>query len=472
MSFWGERTLYFINTKTTIVLSLYLISLCLVNSAFGKDANQWFIEGKEAFQNEDYITARQRFLQVRAAGMDSAQLEYNLGVTNYKLGYYPSSYDAFIKARTNTKLAPLVYYNLGLVSIKLKRYDEAVDWFDKTHSQTDNKDLKHLAKNMLAKITDKRPQPKYTQHALITDDYSANSWTNKRFFINSQWRAMIRSDVGVDNNVALYRHLHTNDTSNAADQFATAYFLVRAQLLPAIDFEISSYLLNYATQNQYDYSALSFTINYSKSFSIMDMTFGTNMEKLTLGGNDFQQNLASHITFQRTFSIGQRLTLQLTHVTLKALSRKFKHLKGKRQEIETQWQLGLNEKKLLLFYRFSHNNRQDSYIIEDDKKVLAESHSPASHTIGGIASLNLSPKWRSELFSDFTHIDYPDPNRIATNRYIFGEEELIRAGLRFSRYIGKSIKLLGEYAYSNNASLLAKYAYQNNRYTMGIRWKY
>jgi len=443
--------LYSINTKIIIVLSLYLTNLCLVNSAFGQNANQWFAQGKEAFQNEDYVTARQRFLQVRAAGMGSSQLEYNLGATNYKLGYYPSSYDAFIKARSNAKLTPLVYYNLGLVSIKLKHYDEAIDWFYKAHSQTDNKNLQHLAKNMLAKVTNERPQPSYPRHALITDDYSENSWTNKRFFINSQWRAMIRSDIGVDNNVALYRHLHTNDTSNAADQFATAYFLVRAQLLPAIDFEISSYLLNYATQNQYDYSALSFATNYTQSFSSVDITWSTNIEKLTLGGSDFQQNLATHIEFQRIFATGQRLSLQLTHVTLKTLNNKFKHLKGKRQEIETQWQLGLNEKKLLLFYRFSHNNRQDSYIMEEDKKVLAESHSPLSHTIGGIASLDLSPKWRSELFSDFTHVDYPDPNRIAKNRYIFGEEELIRAGLRFSRYIGKSIKLLGEYAYSNNA---------------------
>ncbi len=91
-----------------------LVFLAAVPAAAQTDGAALMSEGNALFRSGLYREALVRYREANAAGLDSGLLQYNLGVTYYKLQQYPEAELWLERASHDATLAPLAAYNLGL----------------------------------------------------------------------------------------------------------------------------------------------------------------------------------------------------------------------------------------------------------------------------------------------------------------------------------------------------------------------
>src|SRR5690242_4254141 len=100
----------------------------LVGGAVGAQPPQSnaFAAGSAAFQQGDYSRALDLFQSARGGGTDTAALEYNIGVCQYRLGEYAQAEATFgTLAVRYPAFHALAEYNRGLALLALQRRNEA-----------------------------------------------------------------------------------------------------------------------------------------------------------------------------------------------------------------------------------------------------------------------------------------------------------------------------------------------------------
>lgn len=115
-------------------------------------------EANELFRAGRYEMARDRYEDAEASGAESPLLDYNLGLTYYRLDELDRAQVSLEGARRDEQLAPLAAYNLGLVSRAAGRTREAEDWFGTAAATTDSDALRRLARDAIARPRAERRQ--------------------------------------------------------------------------------------------------------------------------------------------------------------------------------------------------------------------------------------------------------------------------------------------------------------------------
>ena len=127
----------------------------------GDQASVYYADAAIAFRKGDYQSAIELYQAADRAGFNDLALQYNLGVSYYKLNRFADAEAAFATASTADKLAPLSYYNLGLVALKVDDKRDAHGWFQQVirNPETSAKlrDLAEQAVDTLPKVARRRP---------------------------------------------------------------------------------------------------------------------------------------------------------------------------------------------------------------------------------------------------------------------------------------------------------------------------
>ncbi len=142
--------------------------------------------GKQAFGAGDYLAALAAFETALREGQNSASLQFNLGVTYYKLGRHAQAEQVFLRAAEDPKLAPRAHQNLGLVHLAMGDRSGAREWFAKAAAGTDDDKQRALAVSAAEALQD-------IEVPATTDP------TASRFNVDLR----IRSSLGYDDNVYL-----------------------------------------------------------------------------------------------------------------------------------------------------------------------------------------------------------------------------------------------------------------------------
>jgi tetratricopeptide (TPR) repeat protein len=133
------------------------LSLVAVPAAAQPDGAALMRAGNTLFRSGLYHEALLRYREASATGMDSALLEYNLGVTYYKLMQYPEAELWLERATRDGELAPLAAYNLGLAYRAAGDSGAAQRWLGVAASSAADADLRALAERAAAPARE-RPQ--------------------------------------------------------------------------------------------------------------------------------------------------------------------------------------------------------------------------------------------------------------------------------------------------------------------------
>ncbi|MCG8370080.1 MAG: hypothetical protein MJA32_06155 [Proteobacteria bacterium] len=179
----------------TAALAVSLTAIALlapVRSVHAMTAEQYFADGNRLFRDDLYWAALLRYRQAGEAGLDSALLHYNTGVTHFRAKQHIRARASLLKAVDDPSLRDAGWYNLGLNAWALGDIDEARRWFRQVRDRSQDPKLRKLAVVALSRIRLAAEQP-------ADREAPVEERRKKRPFADLELRA--RVGYGSDDNV-------------------------------------------------------------------------------------------------------------------------------------------------------------------------------------------------------------------------------------------------------------------------------
>ena len=136
-----------------LIASLLLASfaaLTAAQAAAQTNGEALMREANQLFRSKVYRSALMRYHEAEKAGLSSPLLDYNIGLTCYRLAQYDDAVTYLERAYRDDGLAALAAYNLGLAERAAGRADEATRWFDVAATRASGTPLEKLARQSLA----------------------------------------------------------------------------------------------------------------------------------------------------------------------------------------------------------------------------------------------------------------------------------------------------------------------------------
>lgn len=112
-----------------LIITGFLLFTFSAISAQNKDLTSLFIDGNEAFKNENYQEALKNYNEIALSGNQSFQLYYNIGNCYYKLNDYTKAILFYEKAKKFNPSDPDLLMNLKLANTKITDKVDALPEF-------------------------------------------------------------------------------------------------------------------------------------------------------------------------------------------------------------------------------------------------------------------------------------------------------------------------------------------------------
>ena len=397
-----------LRVSSYISISIFLLvqaSIALATPSNGFDA------GVQSFTEKNYQLALEHFKRAEGAGMQSAQLDYNLGSVYYRLGQYELSKRYFEKLTYDKNLGALAYYNLGLIEHKSGHDSKAIELFEKSVTSTQDTALISLAEKQINTL--KGLQQK-------------------------SWFAFVSTSYGYDSNITL---LSTSSASNESGFFlqtlALADWKMSGNTTEGLHTSVLFLSSDYRDSNDFDDYSFTLGTEYRDRVNDWKLAYGLEWEQSTFGGDDYLTIAGLVARAKINLSKTQEIRLRLTVEHISNRTTQFEFLDGSRMQFKAEYRLKSKTRE----YRFEYEQE-----FNDRSNTATESFSPTRHRFGFRYFNDLSAKTRAGMGLDFRDSDYksvPSQNR---------DDERIR--IRFeSRYkINLTWSIDAEIIFTDNQS--------------------
>ena len=146
--------------QSLVAATLLAVSLCLapLQESRAVTTDEMFADGNRLFRDDLYWAALLRYEQAVDAGMNSAVLYYNIGVTHYRAGQHNRAREALLKAVQSPKLRVVTQFNLGLNEYAAGNTDKALEWFYMARDQKENRQIRKLARTAISRLEKKQEE--------------------------------------------------------------------------------------------------------------------------------------------------------------------------------------------------------------------------------------------------------------------------------------------------------------------------
>jgi Ca-activated chloride channel family protein len=162
-------------------LTFIILAMLLGKFSISQKTNQLLEEGNAQFQKNEFVKAGELYEDVLKDQPDNLIAEYNLGITNYKMGDIKKAANFFTKITKQPKdknLAEKSYYNLGVLFLKTQKLQQAATAF-KNALKLDTKDTesRENLQLVLNKLKE-QSQPKQQQKNKNNNQQSKKNQSN------------------------------------------------------------------------------------------------------------------------------------------------------------------------------------------------------------------------------------------------------------------------------------------------------
>ena len=388
-----------------------------------------FAAGSAAFQQGDYARALRLFEDARAAGADTAALEYNIGVCQYRLGEYVLAEATFGElAARYPAFRALAQYNRGLALLALQRRNEAGVAFGVAHAEGDER-LAALAASALTDLAE-TPETPTAAH----------------------WMGYFSAAVGHDDNVALVDQLSLPATV-AADSALTELLGYASRKFAAhvpVRLDLSAYAVRYADDHAFDQDSLRADALFQWTLGrAWRLEAGPYFANSTLGGDGFERTLGAQAHALRT--VGERLTFDVRffYDDIDSPTARFDFIAGHRERLRFGLERNDADRRLRVAYEFESQDRADPGVSPERNRL----------------TLNLSQRTGGRWF-----IDGGVAHR--TSRYdglaVPRNERLVELTVGARRELNRGWLLNLDYRWADNDSNDALFGYTSRRVTAGL----
>ncbi len=427
-------------------------------SVFAGEAGDRFSRGVEAADAGDYENALNHFLRARELGLDKPVLDYNLGVTYYRLGRYNDAHKTFTRLSSVSEFTHLAHFNLGLIANKTGDERSASDWFLRTYQHSTDASLKALSAKALKRLgadVKKSPVKKLKRQS-----------AGVRKKPTKKWSGFATANVDHDSNVKQANEDLVGvigESDHSFEIMAVGHYWLHGGRRDGVRLSFSANVQKYQTLNDYDFSQLHLGLSRFGRLGGWRMRFTGSWHESYLGGNNYQRIFGGEARGRYGFGDDRylRLRYRLNYIT--ATDAAFEALAGWRHQLRAGMQVSMGRHRLRSYYQLETNDRNDR-----DNGIRFTSFSPTRHAVRAIVSLRLDARWRMRLDARYRYSVYNDPSDIGSVGVITRVDDQIRLGVRLGRGFARHWEVEGQYGYYDNSSNIDVYSYERSVISLGI----
>ena len=421
--------------------------LALQAPVWASSARDFFDKGVAAFQNKEYVTALQFFERAQSEGLDDNKLNYNLGVTYYKLKRLEEAKHAFLKISRDQEMEALAHYNLGLVALKQNDVKKAAEWFNKTLEISKSDKLAWLSAEQLRRLGYEVP---------LQNDAAYPSF------------ALIRGSLGYDDNVILRADIQTSFAANRGDSYLELFAYGNKQVAQrgdkAVQIEGSLFDIRYSDLSNYDLDDLYIHAFLKNQIDLWTLETGLSQDVTFLGGNGLDRTATLQITGERKISERNKLRLRYGLSRIDDLDAAYSYLTGWSHQAQVESILYEGRQLIRITYRFEYNDRKDS------QTPLFTSYSPTRHMLEIRDIFPIVDRLKAEIKLRYRYSHYHDASEQFDGSYISRNDKRYRAVARLVYSVRKQTELSGEYTHTDNHSTIPIEQYKRNQYQLNFSY--
>ncbi len=410
------------------------------------EADEHFSQGVKAAGAGDYKNALSHFLRVRELGQDKPVLDYNLGVTYYRLGQYSEARKVFIRLVKEPEFTHLAYFNLGLIANKSGDERSATDWFLRTYDNTSDAKLKALSAKALERL----------------------GVNLKKGSTTKKWSGFASVNAGYDSNVKLANEDLVGvvgESDSSLEVMGAGNYWLRGGREDGVRLSFSANMQKYQTLSNDDFSQFKLGLSRFGKLGDWNMRFTGSWNESYLGGNNYQRIFGGEARGQYGLGDGKylRLRYRLNYIT--ATDTIFEVLGGWRHQLRAGMQFNQGAHRFRVYYQLDLNERSDRV-----RATGFTSFSPTRHALRALAYLRLSEKWKGRLDARYRFSGYNDATtdtNIVTSP-VTREDSQLRLGARLDYGFARNWEVEGQYAYYDNSSNIAANSYTRSVVFLGV----
>ncbi len=407
-----------------LIISVFFVSVpVLLGADAASSPEAMFSLGTEAFGNGRYEQALEHFQAAQKAGLDTAALHYNLGVTYYKLKRYSEARQEFEKLVAVSETAPLAHYNLGRIA--LARGDEAAakTHFQVTFRTATDETLRMLADDRLRELAAVEQPPR-------------------------KWSGFASLAAGYDDNVALIADSEVL-IGETEDEFLEFIGGVTGQLMGTgtngLQLKSTGYYQNYLDADEFDFGNFRIGPELDRQFGAWNTSLAGFVDLAYIDHDLFEQIFSTEIQGSREIypNLVLRMTYQLGFIDAES---PYEDLDGNRHRITADLRTYVLGAYTGIGYTLELNDRDDPDF-------------PNRHSVGFLVDKDLTPDWTVGVSGSYRYSDYQETDR---------QDERLWLTARVARSIPWDFHVFGKYDYIDNYSNVDENEYTSNVFSLGI----
>lgn len=429
--FWSRILLGFVR------VALVAAALAATAGVCADDAAARFDAGVAAYRDGDTAAALSAFEQARAAGLDTPQLHFNLGLSYYRLARYAEARAAFEQLARFPEYLYVADYHLGLVAARAGQRDRAEMLLRSVEQDAPEAALRDRARIARARL-DEAPGASGYLLALI----------------------------GHDSNPALVDE--SLDSAGGGTRSTELFAAADLPLSRRGDVRLAggAWRRDHDERPELDQRVLFAELSRERADGPRRRRLSFGVTDSALDGEDFSRTLAAQVEGRpATGRAGVTLRGQLARVDA---ADAYAHLEGWRLRGEAERATTLGRGRLRTGMQLEFNERED---LQAGAEFF--SHSPLRARLSLAWDRPLEGAWSLLGSLRLRHSHFREPNVFLDGGSLREQrrtEDLLQAGLRARRRLGDSAGWLLEYQYSRNGASIEEFEYDRHLLLTGLEW--
>ncbi|MGJ8693029.1 MAG: tetratricopeptide repeat protein [Thalassotalea sp.] len=422
------------------------------------------LSAHQHFKNKDYqqaLTAYQYSYQQESL----VSTLYNIAICHFKLKQWRQALSAFEQLQAEPDNPELIDYNIAVTQKKLGFNQAAKTTFNYLKDYAENDDLALLAEQQLLQLNDsyEQAQQPHNNQQNNTSNIASN---NKA----SLWQHVINVQAGNESNIVLPDdESYTEQSDQFIDYLLSSSWLSNQDLANAWLLDFTYYGSKYSAANSYEISmyALSARKFYTpKSLTDLRLYLGASFDSIDLAGNSYLDTTNFKLGGQYALTDQQKIKLDFIYRNIAEGAVQYDYLAGNSTYIKLSWQQYLTNGYWNIGAKYQSDNKKDRY-LEDE--FISYSADRISFFTSRHWQYN---QWEFDLTAEYRLSKYHDNNTFEGAVDTLREDDKLFMGSSLAYNLIDNLSLNASFEFTNNASTLAENEYDQSTFSVGVTWLY
>lgn len=436
-------------SKVPLILGLLLVLSSSEAFSQWTDAQTLFRYGIEAFERGQLQDARLYLEHAQKQGMQSASLDYNLGVVYYQLEQYELAKAQFDRLLSTNHQA-LATYNLGLIALKQEQSAAARAAFESVIGMEAAENLHTLAERQLSRL-----------------DQVADTTVETP----KDWYGFVSVAGGYEENIALFPDSARSDLEGSfAEAVLAGSGYLYGDRTAGVRGDLGMYLRHYLSEDEFDVDLAQANLQWQQAMGRGLFGIGGGGAWIRKGGEPQERHARLMVNYQfggcGSFFDTQACQFKVTAVDV-STETGFEAYEGELYQLDARYRVGWNNWSGELKYRGEYNDRADFTTSTEFYSVSPQRHGlelSIAYPVWTRLELELRTGYRFSYYNDSHRLDTADGG----SRTVRREDHRWRAGLRATVDLPAGFAVFTEYDYKANLSSIDRYEYTNQYALLGL----